>query len=157
PSCRALWTSCAGDFSRRRSCPWFRSLDSRFSLAECFGIVFVALHPLRGHAYAVGFSLLSAHIAELRFKLDQYARTRMTPADLEPVLEISDELLLDHVSPALFESLCRLEPFGAGNHEPVFRARAVRLVVPPRIVKDQHAKLKLAPRLEGSNQKTTQG
>jgi single-stranded-DNA-specific exonuclease len=107
-----------------------------------------------GHAYAVGFSLPSAHIPDLRRQLDEYARARMTPADLEPVLEVSDELQLDQVSPALFESLRRLEPFGAGNHEPVFRASSVRLVAPPRIVKDKHVKLKLAPSSENAELRT---
>jgi single-stranded-DNA-specific exonuclease len=110
-----------------------------------------------GHAYAVGFSLPAARIPELRRHVDEYARARLTPADLEPVLEINDELLLDQVSPALFQALRRLEPFGAGNHEPVFSAKAVRLVAPPRIVKDKHVKLKLAPAVEASNQRISQG
>ena len=38
----------------------------------------------------------------------------------------------------------RLEPLGHGNPEPVFSARAVRLMAPPRILKDKHVKLKLA-------------
>lgn len=101
-----------------------------------------------GHAYAVGFSLPVARIPELRRHLEEYARARMTAADLEPVLAISDELLLDQVSPGLFHVLRRLEPFGAGNHEPIFSAKAVRLVAPPRIVKDKHVKLKLAPATE---------
>jgi single-stranded-DNA-specific exonuclease len=107
-----------------------------------------------GHAYAVGFSLPAARIPELRRHVDEYARARLTPADLEPVLEISDELLLDQVSPALFQSLRRLEPFGAGNHEPIFSAKAVRLVAPPRIVKDKHVKLKLAPPSENRELRT---
>ena len=107
-----------------------------------------------GHAYAVGFSLPAERIPELRRHVDEYARARLTPADLEPVLEISDELLLDQVSPALFQSLRRLEPFGAGNHEPIFSAKAVRLVAPPRIVKDKHVKLKLAPPSENRELRT---
>ena len=38
----------------------------------------------------------------------------------------------------------RLEPFGVGNPQPVFAARAVRLMAPPRNIKDKHVKLKLA-------------
>jgi single-stranded-DNA-specific exonuclease len=36
-----------------------------------------------------------------------------------------------------------LEPYGAGNHEPAFTARGVRLIAPPKILKDKHIKLKL--------------
>src|ERR1700733_3171312 len=35
------------------------------------------------------------------------------------------------------------EPYGAGNHEPAFSARNVRLIAPPKILKDKHIKLKL--------------
>jgi single-stranded-DNA-specific exonuclease len=38
----------------------------------------------------------------------------------------------------------QLEPFGQGNPEPVFTARAVRMMAPPKILKDKHVKLKLA-------------
>src|SRR5205823_1290500 len=113
-----------------------RGFDLLNALESCSGL----FTRFGGHAYAVGFSLPAARIPDLRRHVDEYARARLTPADLEPVLEISDELLLDQVSPALFQSLRRLEPFGAGNHEPIFSAKAVRLVAPPRIVKDKHVK-----------------
>jgi single-stranded-DNA-specific exonuclease len=105
-----------------------------------------------GHAHAVGFSLPASRIPALRRHLDEYARARLTLADFEPALQISDELLLDQVSPVLFQALRRLEPFGVGNPQPVFAAKAVRLVAPPRMLKDKHVKLKLAPAAESSNQ-----
>jgi single-stranded-DNA-specific exonuclease len=40
-----------------------------------------------------------------------------------------------------------LEPFGQGNPEPVFTARAVRMMAPPKILKDKHVKLRLAAAL----------
>jgi RecJ OB domain len=46
------------------------------------------------------------------------------------------------------QSLRYLEPFGQGNPEPVFAAQAVRLMAPPRVLKDRHLKLKLAAPLE---------
>ena len=51
---------------------------------------------------------------------------------------------MDQVTPELFEVLRRLEPFGQGNPEPVFAARGVRMMAPPRVLKDKHVKLKLA-------------
>jgi single-stranded-DNA-specific exonuclease len=97
-----------------------------------------------GHSHAVGFSLPSARVPELRAHLDQYARLRLTPADFEPVLDIDAELDLLQVTPDLFQALERLEPFGQGNPEPVFSARAVRMMAPPKILKDKHVKLRLA-------------
>jgi single-stranded-DNA-specific exonuclease len=39
--------------------------------------------------------------------------------------------------------LSLLEPYGTGNHEPAFSAPDVRLIAPPKIMKDKHVKLKL--------------
>ncbi len=97
-----------------------------------------------GHAYAVGFSLPSARVAELRAQLDAYARTRLRLADFEPTLNIDAELPLDTITPEMFEALRKLEPFGAGNPEPVFSA-VVRLTSPVKILKEKHVRLKLAP------------
>jgi single-stranded-DNA-specific exonuclease len=98
-----------------------------------------------GHAHAVGFSLPVANLPELRSRLDDYARAHLTLADFEPALNVDAELALDQVTPELFNLLQRLEPFGVGNPQPVFAARAVRLMASPRIMKDKHVKLKLAP------------
>jgi len=96
-----------------------------------------------GHSHACGFSLPAANVAQLRSELDAFARTRLTLTDLDPVLEVEAELDLDEITPALFQMLSLLEPYGAGNHEPAFAARGVRLIAPPKILKDKHIKLKL--------------
>jgi len=96
-----------------------------------------------GHAHAVGFALPASRIPELRTHLDSYARARLTLADFEPSLKVDAELDLGAVSPALYQALRRMEPFGMGNPEPVFAARGVRMVAPPRVIKDKHVKLKL--------------
>ena len=100
-----------------------------------------------GHAHAVGFSLPVANLPELRTRLDDYARARLTLADFEPLLSFDDELSLDQVTPEFFKLLQRLEPFGVGNPQPVFAARGVRLMASPRNIKDKHVKLRLAPAL----------
>ena len=95
-----------------------------------------------GHAHACGFALPSANIAELRAHLDAHARARLTPADFDPALEFDAELNLSTITPSLFQALRLLEPYGVGNPEPVFSARA-ELLAPPRILKEKHIKLKL--------------
>ncbi len=96
-----------------------------------------------GHSHACGFAMPAANIAELRARLDQFARTKLTSADFDPVLDLDAELSLTAVTPELFQALQLLEPYGMGNPEPVFAARAVQLTAPPRILKDKHVKLKV--------------
>jgi single-stranded-DNA-specific exonuclease len=96
-----------------------------------------------GHSHACGFAMPSANVAQLRAELDAFARTRLTAADFDPVLDVEAELDLNEITPALFQMLSLLEPYGTGNHEPAFSARNVRLIAPPKILKDKHIKLKL--------------
>ena len=123
-----------------RSIRAFHLLDALESCRELFT-------RYGGHAHAVGFSLPSDRVAQLRTHLDEYARQRLTAADFEPVLDVDAELDLEQVTPDLLQALERLEPFGQGNPEPVFSSRSVRLMAPPRILKDKHVKLKLAAAL----------
>ena len=96
-----------------------------------------------GHSHACGFAMPSANIGQLRAELDAFARSRLTAADFDPVLDVEAELDLTEITPALFQMLSLLEPYGTGNHEPAFVARNVRLVAPPKILKEKHVKLKL--------------
>jgi len=96
-----------------------------------------------GHSHACGFAMPSANVEDLRVKLDAFARTRLTPADFDPILDLDEELDLSEITPQLFQALELLEPYGMGNPEPVFAARGVQLAAPPRILKEKHVKLKL--------------
>ncbi len=96
-----------------------------------------------GHSHACGFAMPSANVEDLRAKLDAFARTRLTPADFDPVLDLDAELDFTEITPQLFHALALLEPYGMGNPEPVFAARGVQLAAPPRVLKEKHVKLKL--------------
>jgi len=124
-----------------RSIRAFHLLDA---LESCHNL----FHRYGGHAHAVGFSLPSDRVNELRSHLDSYARARLTPADFEPILDVDARISLGQVTPDLFRILECLEPFGQGNPEPVFAATGVRVMAPPRVLKDKHIKLKLAAALE---------
>jgi single-stranded-DNA-specific exonuclease len=99
-----------------------------------------------GHAHACGFAMPAANIEELRARLDAFARSRLTLADFDPILDLDAELWLGEITPELFQTLALLEPYGVGNPEPVFAARGVQLIAPPRILKDKHIKMKLRAR-----------
>lgn len=102
-----------------------------------------------GHSHAVGFSLPSSHVEELRTRLDAYARTRLTLEDFDPTLEADAEIPLAEITPELLAAVEQLEPFGAANHAPVFVTRAARLMAPPKVMKEKHIRLKVAPPLDG--------
>jgi single-stranded-DNA-specific exonuclease len=119
-----------------RSIPGFHLLEA---LESCHD-VFVRFG---GHAHAVGFSLTSARVPELRERLQQHASIRLTPQILERRLDCSAELPLSQIDIAFYQSLRLLEPYGMGNEEPVFIARNLTLQSAPQIMKDQHIRLHL--------------
>jgi single-stranded-DNA-specific exonuclease len=135
----ALVISCDGEEAHGsgRSIRPFHLLNALESCSELFT-------RFGGHSHAVGFSMTAANLPQLRARLDSYARARLTLADFEPVLDLDAELSFEEITPELLRVVQYLEPFGSRNPEPVFAARDVRLVDPPRILKEKHVKLKLA-------------
>src|ERR1700686_2470599 len=121
-----------------------RSIRS-FHLLEALEFCGSLFSRYGGHAHACGFAMPVGNVAELRTRLDQFARSRLTLADFEPVLELDGELSLADVTPELYRALEMLEPYGMSNPEPVFAARGAQLVAPPKILKEKHVKLKLRP------------
>lgn len=97
-----------------------------------------------GHAHAVGFSLPSTRVAELRARLACYAAEHMEVDAHAGDLHCAMELPLDRLTPVLQGWLQRLAPYGMGNAEPVFLARRVRVCAAPRILKERHIRLQLS-------------
>jgi single-stranded-DNA-specific exonuclease len=97
-----------------------------------------------GHAAAAGFTLPAGRIGELERRLEEYARATLSPQDLEPTVRVDAEVALDEITNELYESLCEMEPFGIGNPAPVFGARNLSLVDPPRVLKEKHLKLRVS-------------
>ncbi len=121
-----------------RSIPAFHLLEALESCPELFT-------RFGGHAHAVGCSLPTERLPELRARLDAFARQRLTPADFVPMLEYDDELSLTAIDKGVWETLQKLEPYGAGNPLPVFVSRKAKLVQAPRILKEKHLKLRVVP------------
>jgi single-stranded-DNA-specific exonuclease len=121
-----------------RSIPAFHLLEALESCPELFT-------RFGGHAHAVGCTLPTQRLPELRARLDAFARQRLTPADFVPVLQYDGDLPLTAIDTRLWETLHKLEPYGAGNPLPVFVSRHARLVQAPRILKEKHLKLRVVP------------
>jgi single-stranded-DNA-specific exonuclease len=97
-----------------------------------------------GHAHAVGFSLPSDRVEELRNRLCARAADHLREEDLGNPLQCHAELPLDGITDALHGWLRRLEPFGMENEEPIFIARNVRIAAPPLFMKEKHVRLRVA-------------
>jgi single-stranded-DNA-specific exonuclease len=120
-----------------RSIPSFHLLEAIESCHEIFT-------RFGGHAHAVGFSLPSDRVDELRSRLANYSASHLREEDLGNPLECDAELPLDQITPDVFSWLKRLEPFGMGNEEPIFIARNVRVTTPPLFMKEKHVRLRVA-------------
>ena len=107
-----------------------------------------------GHSHAVGFSLPSTRVEQLRARLDAYAAGCIADDDTGSPLACHAELPLDRVTSELFSWLRKLEPAGMGNEEPVFVARNLRLAAPPRVMKERHVSLQLAQQPPGAQFRT---
>jgi single-stranded-DNA-specific exonuclease len=96
----------------------FNTIDSCRELLERCG----------GHAQAAGFDIKAERVEEFRQRVCLQADRDLTDEVLQPRLNVDTFLDVDEVRMELARELRRLEPFGHGNHEPVFATRAVPLV-----------------------------
>jgi single-stranded-DNA-specific exonuclease len=115
-----------------------------FHLLEALESCHAIFTRFGGHAHAVGFSLPSGRVEELRSLLADYAAAHLRQEDLGVALGCHAMLPLDQITPQLYSWLRRLEPFGMGNEEPVFVTRNVRVAAPPLFMKEKHVRLRVA-------------
>jgi single-stranded-DNA-specific exonuclease RecJ len=92
-----------------------------------------------GHPAAAGFCLPVERLPELRQRINAYARQVLPPEALRRVYISEGDLSLRELTPALVESLAKLEPHGIGNPPPRFTLRG--RILERRILKEQHLKL----------------
>ncbi|HAD04069.1 MAG: single-stranded-DNA-specific exonuclease RecJ [Desulfuromonadales bacterium GWD2_61_12] len=92
-----------------------------------------------GHAMAAGVSLAADEVAAFAASFEAVAGEALSAADLLPRLWHDGELLLAELDRQSVEELATLAPFGAGNPEPAFLLRGVR-VQQPRLLQEKHLK-----------------
>ncbi|HRU06400.1 MAG TPA: DHHA1 domain-containing protein, partial [Candidatus Brocadiia bacterium] len=85
-----------------------------------------------GHEHAAGLRVAPANIPAFAERFEQALASQITEASLAPSLRIDLEMPLDAATPALAREIARLEPFGAGNPEPVFASLGLRVASEPR-------------------------
>jgi single-stranded-DNA-specific exonuclease len=120
-----------------RSIPGFHLLDALRSAGDLF-------RRYGGHAQAAGFTLQADRIPELEARFESFTRAKLSPEQLEPALRIDAEVRLADLDGTLYQHLQKLAPHGMGNPTPVFAAQGLRLLGPPRVLKEKHLKLRVA-------------
>jgi single-stranded-DNA-specific exonuclease len=116
--------------------------DLAAALRECSE--FLVRHG--GHAMAAGLSILPGKIDLLREKLNELARLKLKPEDLQPPLRLDAEIGLDEINFKCSPSLKTLKPTGQGNPAVQFCARNVSHQKPLQKMgaQKQHVKLWVA-------------
>ena len=96
-----------------------------------------------GHAMAAGLSIRPDKIDALRERLNELARRKLKPEDLQPPLRLDAEVGLDEMTLETLHELSRLKPTGQGNPGVQFCARNLTHARPlQRIGADkQHVKM----------------
>jgi single-stranded-DNA-specific exonuclease len=111
-----------------------RALESCHELFTRFG----------GHAHAVGFSLPSTRVTELRRRLIEYAASNLTAESLDRALVCDAYLPISQITPEIYTAVQCLHPTGMDNEDPIFIAAGAKVACAPRILKERHIKLQLA-------------
>lgn len=86
-----------------------------------------------GHAYAAGLTMQQKDIDEFRAAMDDYLWHNEPEEKFIPSAQYDFEMELGGITKRFAEELSMLEPFGAGNPQPVVLSRGVRLANMERI------------------------
>lgn len=78
-----------------------------------------------GHKYAAGMTLEIEKIHEFRNAFEEVVSETIQADQLIPNVKIDLAIDLDQISNKLFRIVQQMEPFGPGNHEPIFMTKGV--------------------------------
>lgn len=119
-----------------------RSIEG-LSLVETLGHCEQWLEKFGGHEMAAGLTVREEQFPLFADTFRQAARELLSDDKLQPRLKIDHELAFSELNSELLRWHQVLEPFGNGNLQPMFFARAVEPTIPPQILKEKHLVLRL--------------
>ena len=91
----------------------YAAIDSCLDLLTNFG----------GHKYAAGLSMHIDNLPAFCERFEKYVATHIREDQLQPTLLVEAELELSDITPAFYNVIRYLEPFGPGNPRPLFVSR----------------------------------
>ena len=94
----------------------YQAVESCSDLLENFG----------GHMYAAGLTMRPENVEEFKRRFNAFVEENIDPQMLIPQVEYDSELSLNEINMEFFEQLNRFQPFGPGNHMPVFVSKGVQ-------------------------------
>ncbi len=109
----------------------YKAIEACADLLEQFG----------GHQYAAGLTLSLDKVGAFQERFEEVVAKQIKPEQLIPQIEIDQTIALDQINFKFFNILKQMAPFGPQNMQPVFCSQRVKVVNPPRILKDQHLKM----------------
>jgi single-stranded-DNA-specific exonuclease len=119
-----------------------RSIDG-LSLVQALGRCDRWLEKYGGHEMAAGLSIREANFVAFAEQFRAVARELLCEEALQARLHCDHELALSQLNRQLLQWHEMLQPFGNGNPQPTFFARAVEPSVTPSVLKDKHLVLRL--------------
>ncbi|MBL4819149.1 MAG: single-stranded-DNA-specific exonuclease RecJ [Deltaproteobacteria bacterium] len=123
-----------------RSIPGFNLHEALLSIEE-------TMIGFGGHAHAVGVHVNLEDFDLFQDAFRDYAKSKLKPEDLVPVLYHDGEIALDELSEKLVSQLAQAAPYGRSNPEPVFCIKGAK-VDEFRELKGGHLKGKLSQGLD---------
>lgn len=124
----------------------YKAIDACSDLLENFG----------GHMYAAGLTMKLENVDKFISRFEKYVSDNILPKQLVPQIEVDAEIHLSSITPALYKTLCKFEPFGPGNMKPIFVTNGVFDYGTSKIVGKEHNHLKLEL-IEGHTRDTISG
>ncbi len=101
------------------------------------------LEKFGGHELAAGLSLKAENLDEFRRRINDYADSALSPADLLPCLKIDAFIGKEDVTMQNISDLELMAPFGAGNPGPVFAYEGMKISDIRTVGDSKHLKLRL--------------
>lgn len=102
-----------------------------------------------GHIMAAGFSLTKEQLPEFKKFAGEYVMRHLGNEKIAPVLKVDMTATLSGITEETAENLAKLEPYGAGNPEPLIEIKNV-LINRPQLIGSGHVRCLLSSRRGGS-------